>query len=157
MKNICALFACILLACAASGCQKSSRPADLPEDMSPCKITLTQEGQPLAGATVMLEYGQPMKYTTSGTTDENGVAVMQTYSYVGAQQGTAKVVVTKLVTEGAAESEEYGDVKQNNGSDFQVVDAKYRSATTTDLEVTIGKDNVETTFELGPAVHEPVK
>ena len=155
MKRIFALIACALLVL-ATGCQKNTRPADLPEDMSPCKITITQDGQPLAGATVELVYNENVKYQTSGATDETGVATMMTYGYAGAQQGTAKVVVTKLVTEGASEAEDYGEAG-NLGKDFQVVDKKYRSKDTTDLEITIGKEIVEQTFEVGAAVHDPAK
>ncbi len=156
MKKILALVVGAVVALGCCGCKKDQRPADLPEDMTPCKITLTQEGKPVADATIEFSYSTPMKYTTSASTDENGVATMVTYGFAGAQQGTAKVVVRKLVTEGASEAEEYGETG-DSGSDFNVVAAKYRSAETTDLEITIGKENVEETFELGPAVHDPAK
>lgn len=154
MKKVFALVVCALIALGCSGCKKDQRPADLPEDMTPCKIILTQEGKPLADATVEFAYSTQVKYTTSGSTDEKGVATMVTYGYPGAQQGVAKIVVRKVVTEGASEAEEYGE-SGDSGSDFNVVGAKYRSAETTDLEITIGKENVEETFELGPAVKEP--
>ena len=104
-----ALYISCLLVLAAFGCNKGGgRPADLPEDMSPCAVTIIQDGQPLAGASVQFEYDTPVKYTTSGVTDEKGVAIMMTYGQPGAQQGTAKVCVSKLVTEGGSEGEEYG-------------------------------------------------
>ena len=156
MKKICAVALCALLAVSSFGCKDKSRPADLPDDMSPCEITITQEGKPLAGATVELQYTTSVKYTTSGVTDENGVAIMKTYSYAGAQQGTAKVRVDKLVTEGASEAEEYGEAG-NLGTDFHLVDKKYRSFDTTDLEITIGKENSKETFDVGAAVHEGAK
>ena len=152
LRNVLALT-CLLL-CVCAGCDKNSeRPADLPEDMTPTKITITQEGKPLEGASVLLEYDTPMKYPTSGITDEKGVATMVTYGFAGAQQGTAKVVVIKLVTEGETQGEEYGK-KGEYGTDFHVVDAKYRTKETTDLEITIGKKNVKETFEVGAPVHE---
>ena len=155
MKRFGFIILCLALAALAVGCKDKSRPADLPEDMSPCKITITQEGTPLAGATVELVYDTKMKYKTSGTTNESGVATMMTYSYPGAQQGTARVVVTKTVTEGGSEGEdgEAGEL----GTDFSVVDAKYGKAETTDLTITIGKDNVAESFEVGAPVHEPKK
>ena len=153
MKRICAVALCALLAISSFGCKDKSRPADLPEDMSPCEITITQEGTPLAGATVDLQYTTNVKYNTSGVTDENGVAIMKTYGYAGAQQGTAKVRVDKLVTEGASEAEEYGEAG-NLGQDFHLVDKKYRSFDTTDLEITIGKENSKESFDVGAAVHE---
>ena len=153
MKKIYAVALCAFLACASLGCKDKSRPADLPDDMTPCEITITQEGTPLAGATVDLQYTTNVKYNTSGVTDDNGVAVMKTYGYAGAQQGTAKVRVDKLVTEGASEAEEYGEAG-NLGQDFHLVDAKYRSFDTTDLEITIGKENSKEKFDVGAAVHE---
>lgn len=156
MKKFCVVALYAFLACAAIGCKDKSRPADLPEDMSPCEITITQEGTPLAGATVEFKYTTDVKYTTSGVTDEKGVAIMQTYSYAGAQQGTAKVRVDKLVTEGGAEAEEYGEAGEM-GKDFHLVDAKYRSFDTTDLEITIGKENSKESFDVGAAVHDAAK
>ncbi|MBP5622209.1 MAG: hypothetical protein J6X44_09360, partial [Thermoguttaceae bacterium] len=98
----------------------------------------------------------PVKYKTSGMTDAKGVAIMQTYGVSGAQQGTAKVLVSKLVTEGASESEEYGESGEI-GKDFETVDLKYKSTDTTDLTITIGKNNVAETFEVGAPVHVPAK
>ena len=121
MKKFCVVALCALLAISSFGCKDKSRPADLPDDMSPCEITITQDGTPLAGATVDLQYTTNVKYNTSGVTDENGVAIMKTYGYAGAQQGTAKVRVDKLVTEGASEAEEYGEAG-NLGQDFHLVD-----------------------------------
>ncbi len=155
MKKFASLIVSLALLAFIPGCKDNSRPADLPEDMSPCKITITQEGQPLGQATVQLVYDTKVKYTTSGTTDDAGVATMMTYGYAGAQQGTAKVVVTKMVTEGGSEGE---DGKAGElGEDFYVVDAKYGKPETTDLTITIGKENVAETFEVGPAVHEKAK
>ena len=124
--------------------------------MTPCEITITQEGTPLAGATVELQYTTDVKYKTSGATDENGVAIMKTYSYAGAQQGTAKVRVAKLVTEGATEADDDGN-GGSVGSDFNLVDPKYMSFDTTDLEITIGKENAKATFDVGAPVHNPAK
>jgi hypothetical protein len=152
MKNVALLLSSALILAASFGCaKKNPRPADLPEDMSPCVITITQEGTPIEGATVALQYETPVKYQTSGTTDAKGAATMTTYGFAGAQQGTAKVLVSKLVTEGGSEGEEYGDVGTME-QDFETVDVKYKSADTTDLTVTIGADNVAETFEVGAPV-----
>lgn len=156
MNKFCAVVACALIALTSFGCKDKSRPADLPDNMTPCKITITQEGVPLAGATVSLKYSTDVKYTTSGTTDESGVAEMKTYSYAGAQQGTAKVRVSKLVTEGASEAEEYGK-GGTLGTDFNVVDPKYMSFDTTDLEITITKEKSEASFDVGAPVHNRAK
>lgn len=156
MKKFCAFIACALIVASCFGCKKDTRPADLPDDMSPCKITITQDGQPVEGVTVELKYTTPVKYTTSGTTDATGVATMVTYGFAGAQQGTAKVRVAKLVTEGAVEADEDGK-GGSVGEDFNVIDAQYGSFDTTPLEITVEKKNSVETFEVGPAVHDPVK
>ena len=157
MKKFTICLLCVLILAAFLGCgPKNTRPADLPDDMTPCAITITQEGTPVAGATVDLEYSTPVKYRTSGTTDEKGVATMMTYGFAGAQQGEAKALVRKVVTEGASEAEEYGEAG-NSGADFETVDIKYKSLDTTDLTISIGKDNVAETFEVGAPVHVPAK
>lgn len=154
MKKYLLLIACVLASVSSLGCKDKSRPADLPEDMSPCFVTITQEGKPLEGASVNFEYTTPVKYTTSGVTDANGVAQMSTYGYGGAQIGTAKVVVTKMVTEGLVEATD-DDEEGSMGSDFYVVDAKYGSVDTTDLEITVDSKECKATFDVGPAVHDP--
>ena len=156
MKKIYAVALCAFLACASLGCKDKSRPADLPDDMTPCEITITQEGTPLAGATVDLQYTTNVKYNTSGVTDDNGVAVMKTYGYAGAQQGTAKVRVDKLVTEGASEAEEYGEAG-NLGQDFHLVDKKYRSFDASMLEITISKGSNTFWIEVEAPVHDRVE
>ncbi len=157
MKNLALLCSLALVLASAVGCgSKNSRPADLPDDMTPCLITITQDGAPVATASVVFEYETPVKYTTSGTTDEKGVATMMTYGFAGAQIGTAKVLVYKLVTEGASEGEEYGDAG-NVGQDFDTIDLKYKSKDKTDLTITVGKDNVNETFEVGSPIHVPAK
>ena len=156
MNKYYAVVACALIALTSFGWKDKSRPADLPEDMSPCLVTITQEGVPLAGATVEFKYSENVKYTTSGMTNDSGVAEMKTYGYAGAQQGTAKVRVYKLVTEGASEAEEYGE-KGSLGNDFNVVDPKYMSYDTTDLEITITKEKCEQSFDVGAAVHNSAR
>ena len=157
MKKFAVYLPCVLILATFFGCgPKNTRPADLPEDMTPCAITITQEGTPVAGVTVDFEYTTPVKYRTSGVTDENGVAAMMTYGFAGAQQGEAKVLVRKVVTEGASEAEEYGEAG-NSGADFETVDLKYKSLDTTDLTISIGKDNVAETFEVGAPVHVSAK
>ena len=153
MKIVFAGLACALACVLCVGCgPKNTRPADLPDDMTPCVITVMQDGKPLEGASVELVYDTKMKYTSSGSSDEKGEATIMTYGFAGAQQGNAKILVTKLVTEGAEEAAEYGEAGAM-GQDFQTVDPKYGSADTTDLTVEIGKSNVKQTVDVGESVH----
>lgn len=158
MKKATVFLTSLLIIVAVVGCnKKGQRPADLPDDMTPCVITVTQEGQPVEGATVAFEYETPVKYaTSSNASNEKGEAIMVTYGFPGAQQGKAKVVIKKLVTEGGGDSEEYGEAG-SIGQDFNTIDPKYGSVDTTDLTIEIGKENVAQTFDVGPAVHIPVK
>lgn len=117
-------------------------------DLYPCDIKITQEGTPLAGATVTLQYLTKEMYSTSGVTDEEGVAVMKTFGYDGARQGTAKVCVDKLVKEGSSEAEE---------SCFHLVDKKYRSFDASMLEITISKGSNTFWIEVEAPVHDRVE
>ena len=60
------------------------------------------------------------------------------------------------MTEGGSEGEEYGDAG-TVGQDFDTVDTKYKKKETTDLTITVGKENVAETFDVGAAVHVPAK
>ena len=103
MKKVFALVVCALIALGCTGCKKDQRPADLPEDMTPCKIILTQEGKPLADATIEFAYSTQVKYTTSGSTDENGVATMVTYGYPGAQS-TENLAIPEAISTSSTRS-----------------------------------------------------
>ena len=59
-----------------------------------------------------------------------------------------------MVTEGLVEATDE-DEEGSMGSDFYVVDAKYGSVDTTDLEITVDSKECKATFDVGPAVHDP--
>jgi hypothetical protein len=87
-----------------SGCGDSTRPTDLPKLYS-CKITVTQDGKPLEGATVTLLAKTPSKYgVSSATTDVSGTAVLCTYGFNGVPLGEYGVTITKIGVEDAKES-----------------------------------------------------
>ena len=93
----------LLLSVLLLGC--SGNPAGMPV-LYPCKITVTQEGTPLADATVIMSnVSDPAigdAWSAAGRTDSNGVAVIQTNGqYPGAPAGAYKIIVEKINTESA--------------------------------------------------------
>ncbi len=63
---------------AVVGCGGPKKPADLPE-LYPVKITVIQDGQPLEGASVMLnDPSLKIRFVMGGQTDAQGVAEIKT-------------------------------------------------------------------------------
>lgn len=146
------------------GCGGVKKPAGMPA-LHPTTLTLTQEGTPLAGATVTLvsQNKAVSQWQSGGATDAKGVIRIKTSGFDGAPEGTFKVVVTKTETEGTAtvtqSSDEAGakpSVSGGGQKSYEVVEKEYRSAVTTKLtlEVKAGK-NAET-FDVGKAVREQI-
>ena len=146
------------------------RPEGMPE-LYPTTVTITQEGEPLAGAMVSLypENSELARWPVGGKTDENGVATMMTYTkYPGAPAGTFKVSVNRTITEGDpipkhpgrdATQEELAayDRAMKTGSFevYQVVAPEYRTAGTTPLTVeVIADEENDLTNDVGPAVRD---
>ncbi len=79
-----------------AACARPDKPDGFPKTVS-CVITITQEGQPLALASVQLTPADGQRdWMCRAMTDEQGVATMHTYGrYEGAPLGKFKVVVTK--------------------------------------------------------------
>ena len=149
----------ILIAISITGCgNDTSRPADLPP-LFPCEITITQEGTPLAGATVALEAfgGTGSVYHPAGITDESGKAVMSTYGFNGVPAGTYKVTVRKTVVEDGAEIiDSYGDPARAPGAEYRAVEQQYSNAATTphEIEITGERGIARATFDVGRPIRE---
>jgi hypothetical protein len=138
------------------GCgMNSSRPVDLPA-LNSCKITITQNGVPLNEAAVIaVSQDSTAKYRTStGATDNNGVAELRTYGFSGVPAGKYKVLVKKTVLEGAVEkTDEYGVKQVSDGKDYNLVNVKYQDENATDFEIEIKTGQNEFTFDVGEPVH----
>jgi hypothetical protein len=135
----------------------SSRPVDLPA-LNSCKITITQNGVPLKeSAVIAVSQDSTAKYRTStGATDNIGVAELRTYSFLGAPTGKYKVLVKKTVLEGAIEqTDEFGVKQIIGGTDYNLVNVKYQDENTTDFEIEIKAGENEFTFDVGEPVHVP--
>jgi len=88
----------LLLIVSMSGCSQDRVPPPGLPRLYQCVITLTQGGEPLAGAMVTLHtQGTSLDWTVNGKTDEKGVAIIFTDGYFrGAPAGEYKVTVDKL-------------------------------------------------------------
>jgi hypothetical protein len=139
------------------GCGDNSRPVDLPT-LYQCTITITQDGNTLEKAIVRLESvdSTNAKYLASAITDENGVALMKTYGYLGSPIGKYKVVVTKIVEEITEYklSKSSGEKEPVKSKKFRLIETQFTSAETTSLEIEItgNEKNVTKTFDVGKTV-----
>jgi hypothetical protein len=157
MKYLKSILLLLLFCAALVGCGNSSRPKDLPP-LNPCKITITQNGTALNEADVeVIAQDSSVKYrNSSGTTNSNGIVELSTYSFKGVPVGKYKVLVRKMVLEGAVEqTDETGAKQVSGGKDYNLVNLKYQDEKTTDLEIEIQKGQNEFTFDVGDPVHVP--
>ncbi|MDO5582160.1 MAG: carboxypeptidase regulatory-like domain-containing protein [Planctomycetia bacterium] len=163
-KRICfAQYAVLLLFAVGmcTGCGEK-QPEGLPE-LSPCTITITQEGSPLAQATVLLIPQDPSlkDWSMGGTTDANGKALIRTHGqYNGIPVGEYIVVVNK--------EERTDDPKANSKAVkdpdyvapkvlFSLVETKYNNPGTTPLKFKMEKETGSATFEVGKKVRVKFK
>lgn len=149
---------CLIIQCICiSGCSKSSLPEGFPK-LYPCEITVNQGGTPLEGATVTLMPKDPANvYSSSGTTDASGKAVLKTYGHAGAPMGKSAIVVTKAIDEGGTPvyDPDTGNFVRNAGaSTYSYVEKDYTKKETTVLEIEIQKGKNEKAVDVGKAVHD---
>jgi len=158
LPSICFLAASLAL---LAGCSGPLKPDGFP-DTFPTVITITQEGEPLAKATVKLVPADGARdWMTSAMTDESGQAVIFTYGrFAGAPKGVFKVVVTKTesdvsrynppddTTDEHAMAIYNRNVMNERLNDYTLVEAVYDSPDTTPLELEI-KGRTTQTFDVG--------
>lgn len=142
---------CVALCTAFVGCGQEL-PDGMPE-LYPTTLTFTQEGKPLAEASVVLVPQFDCAWMVSGLTDADGSVRLKTHGkYDGAPAGKFKICVTKTVSEG--ELPTMGSSQAAVPMTFyQAVEAQYGKADTTPLEIEIGADKKPvTSFDAGKAV-----
>ena len=133
----------------------------------PCAVTITQGGQPLAGASVTLHPADAalVRWIPGGTTDQNGVCELRTLGrYSGAMAGSFKVTVDKLESEKSSlpdvappgmdpeELERQRDKEKLKS--WRLVDKKYVSYKSTTLEIQVSEGKNAETFDVGASVRE---
>ncbi|MDR1271034.1 MAG: hypothetical protein LBK82_16085 [Planctomycetaceae bacterium] len=137
----------VFLLCLFIGCQSAKQPDGLPE-LVPFRLSLTQNGQPLSGASVLL-FSPDIPWTVTGTTDTKGTAPIVTYGkFFGSPQGKFKVVVIK--------NDVVGNLQEENRTTpiliYSLVDPSLRNQNTTTLEVTVEKGKKSATLDVGKPV-----
>ena len=149
-----------------TGCQFGGEtlPEGLPK-LVPATIQLTQDGTPLAGATVMLfDTSGSQQWSPGGLSDSNGTIELYTNGrYKGAPEGKFKVVVTKTETDpsklGTAPSEDdpkYGEhlnqLANEKRDSYTLIEKKFTDAKNTPLEVEIKKGGEVQKLDVGAKV-----
>jgi hypothetical protein len=133
----------LLLALFTAGCGR-----DLPKGMPPlypCTLTFTQEGAPLADASIaLIPVDAVLPWTFAGQTNAAGQVTLYAHGqYPGVPAGKWKVTVTKLQT------------AEKNGLAWSVslVELSYNTPAATPLDMEIVKGRNAYTFDCGKAVN----
>lgn len=141
------------------GCTEK-RPDGMP-DLHPISVTLTQDGQPLAEASVLLlsDDESLTRWGVGGSTDQNGVATIRTYGkYPGAPAGEYRVIVMKTETETdpATQNKNWTPKFPGDGEKvYHLVDQQYSNPNSSPLKVTIEKGGNKTvSFEIGKPIRQ---
>jgi len=152
----------IVLVLFIAGCGGVKKPDGMPT-LYKTTLTFTQDGTPLAEATVTLVPVEgAVTWSAGGMTDSNGVLKVKTQTqFDGAPAGNYKITVSKTETEGKAEMVESSDAANvrpvaatGNVKTYYLVDKKYRTAKDSSLTLEVKSGKNEETFDLGPAVRE---
>lgn len=162
-------FICITITSLAllAGCGPASspKPAGFP-DTVPCVLTITQEGAPLAGASVtLIPIDGAKDWLFSANTNGAGVAKIYTYGRAeGAPKGKYKVLVSKTETDpskftmpdendSAAMDKYIQNTANEKLNSYLLVESAYTSADTTTLELEITGKTAQT-FDVGKKVKD---
>ncbi|MDR2438194.1 MAG: carboxypeptidase-like regulatory domain-containing protein [Planctomycetaceae bacterium] len=134
----------ILFATFCSGCGGVKTPDGMPK-LFPCEVVVTQEGQPLTGATITVQSADS-PWNATGGTDTNGKAVLFTQGkYSGVPAGKYKVIVNKTVTE--KEPSTFEGKPATKEVVYYLVEEKYQELQTSPLEIEITSGG-ESSFQL---------
>lgn len=146
-----------------AGCNSGPElPSDLPK-LTPCSLSITQDGKPLGGASVtLISIGESQSWYPGGITDEAGQVELYTNGrYKGVPAGKYKILVNKTETDpsklGPApdmDDPKYGEWMEKSSKEkrdsYYLVEKQYNDAKTSPLEIEI--PGGATTFDVGKAV-----
>ena len=153
--------------CFCIGCNRGpQKPPGFPE-LFPCKITITQGGQPLEGASVVLfpKSGGSSGWNTEGVTNAQGIAELNTHlEFRGAPVGDYVVRVSKTEITPSAwpidppqdsiEREKWYNCKaEEKRTTYRLVKAEFGDQRTPH-SITIDRGKNEATFDVGEAIKE---
>ncbi len=143
---------CVALAVLAAGCSKSGDP-NRPKTV-PVTATVTFQGKPVEGASVMLIPTVPKANGATGKSDPSGVVKFTTFDAGdGVVAGKYNVVISKTTVEGAPteeESRKYVEKGQQppSGKIVEGLPEKYKSETTSGLTAEVAEGTTELKFDL---------
>ena len=152
----------LILLLVTSGCGGPQKPEGMPP-LYPCSITIIQDESPLAGAIVSLvSPSGDGKWSSSGQTDEKGIAKLITYGqFQGAPEGSYHVTVSKRISDGDPPKPNVDENGRVLGppvlvvpSYIELIALEFTSSKTTPLtiEVKPAKKGNDQTFDVGKSV-----
>jgi len=163
------LFVLIVFSFTWTGCNSGpALPPDLPK-LSPCVITVTQDGAPLDGAMVsLLSMDGNQQWFPGGRTDASGkVELFTNGRYKGVPHGKYKIVITKTETDpstlGPAPDKDasgYDAWLRQSAAEvlqsYSSVEKQYAKAETTPLEIDMAGGKVDKTVDVGKKVRDKI-
>lgn len=160
-NKLVSLLVIIGLFALTSGCSEP-KPDGMPE-LYPVKLTFTQEGKPLVGASVLLvpESEELRRWGCGGLTDASGVIHLRTYGkYDGIAVGKYKITVSLIYSDAeeelkkhASDSPEYRALSTKNPPN-QYIPKKYVDKKTTPFEIEVVAGKNAKTFDIPEKVKE---
>lgn len=144
-----ALGLCAPLLLAAAGCQSEDRFSSLP-DLVPVSGTVTLDGEPLSGASLMfLPVGATKGQTCYGATDASGrYELMVSKEHVGAPVGEFEVVVNKWVMPDGSDFPKDATVPPGEAGAKELLPPHYTTEGMSKLKATVPAGGGEINFDL---------
>ena len=140
-----------------SGCGGKKLPDGMPK-LYPVSISVTQEGKPLADASISFRYpNNSAPWAVGGQTDTAGKAKLYTNGYPGAPLGQFNVVIFKqdnvgLKERGEAEGRLDPDAGKIKVRIWSCVEPQYNDPNKTPIHVEITEKTKTVDIDAGPAV-----
>jgi hypothetical protein len=147
------------------GDKNMATPDGFPK-LFPCELTITQNGAPLAEASVQLSPDDGGKnWAAGGNTDSTGKVAIYTYGkWEGAPAGKFKVIVSKIISDpskftppaeetGPARDKYDENVSNEVLNSYQTVEKQYTVPNTTPLTIEITAACTQT-FDVGKTVKD---
>jgi hypothetical protein len=177
MMRITTIGIIVVLLFSFSSCSGKKLPSDLPK-LNPVSVTILQDGQPLADASVTLtQLDGAAKWSALGNTNAKGV--VNNFStngmYEGVAEGKFKVCISKvererekidIPPEPADPAEKYAWRQKYIDrapppKEYDLVEAKYSDVKTTPLEIEVVADKASEknvfSFDVGKAIRKEIK
>lgn len=156
--RIASVFALLTAAFFAVGCAEPPKPEGMPE-IYPCVVKLTQEGEPLADASILClsDDSKLIRWAVTGRADANGVAKIFTMGkFEGAPVGEFAVVVSKNADSSADAANVSDDLGASGTTASEpvvsLVALEFTEKATTPLRMTVEAKSNEFEFDCGAKV-----